>query len=92
MTMADPIQDFVDLIGEQQTTLVDQRAVFTNEVVNHLLELPGLAALFDTEESKSLLGAQIGALVEAQARTKAQPAPEIPPPPPLPTPEPQSGE
>lgn len=81
--MADPIRDYVDLIHEQQQTLVDQRAVFNNEIANHLLTLPGMSELFDTEESRSMLGEQIGTLVEAQARTKAAPPPAPPEPPPL---------
>ena len=81
--MADSVQDFVNEVTEAQERVADKRADVASALVEHMLQLPGMSDIFNTDQEKQMFGMQITNMVEMAARQKAEQA-RMPEPAPLP--------
>jgi len=80
--MADTIQDFVNEVTESQERVAEQRADVASTLVDHMLKLPGMSDIFDTDQEKQAFGMQVANMIEFAARQRAERAVMQPPPPP----------
>lgn len=84
--MADTIQDFVNEVTQSQERVAEQRADVASTLVDHMLKLPGMSDIFDTDQEKQTFGMQIANMIEFAARQRAEQAMVQPPPEPPPAP------
>jgi len=87
--MADVVQDFVNEVAEAQERVANKREDVSNALVEHMLKLPGMDQIFETEDEQRIFGAQIANMIEFASRQKAEQA--LRPPPPEPPPVDENG-
>jgi hypothetical protein len=90
--MTSKIEEFVNTVHDQQQQIVEQRGDVGQELVEHMLKLPGMSDIFDTDESKQLFGQQIASIIVTAATRKAEVALMPPPPEPVSIPADGNGE
>jgi hypothetical protein len=72
--MMSEVQSFTETVSAHQQEIVDQRKAVGDELVEHMLKLPGMSDLFDTEQDRQMLGQQLVNAVEFASRQKAEAA------------------
>jgi len=82
--MAGPVQDFVNEVTDSQSRVAEKRGDVASALVEHMLKLPGMSDIFDTDQERQLFGVQITNMIEFAARQKAEQAMVPPPEPPAP--------
>jgi hypothetical protein len=66
------VEQFAGAIHAHQQEMVKQRKDVGDELVEHMLKLPGMAQIFDTEQDKQMLGQQLVNMVEMASRVKVE--------------------
>lgn len=72
--MSDVVQDFVNEVTATQEKVAEKREDMSAALVEHMLKLPGMDQIFETDMEKQMFGQQITNMVEFAARQKAEQA------------------
>lgn len=73
-----PVEQFAGAIHAHQQEMVKQRKDVSDELVAHMLKMPGMAEIFSTEQSKQMLGQQLVNSIEFATRQNAEMAAQPP--------------